>query len=394
MRKKGFIPSTKNPWHAYYLLSGESDFYPDEFPLEKAYEAIDWAYEQGFPSKNIFLAWFGDEIRRQSRPLFSLPVTIKRNGKDAVLNVPIYSPRDFGDLHAYVLMEFRRFYNLRLDCPASRMHIIGAPQVFFSLRYEGKLVDITIDPFEVEHKNSRVAVMAFGRGVKDKNVEVIAARVVTPQNDKEKENVTKQEAPKSETVGNADISDTSASPEPEPTQELPATLEKIDDIPNESTTQSTPQKPKSRTVYTSLGVLFGFSGTHSFYARRPIIGAIQLALSVLSCGLLAGLSWFWALSEVALAKKDGSGTPFTPQPKVIKVIAIILGTPIALAAVFFSVALVMTKSGSPKTNHTTPAQPTSTPTPAAPNSPPYNAPASTSSKMLRIPHHQKRIPTS
>lgn len=64
---------------------------------------------------------------------------------------------------------------------------------------------------------------------------------------------------------------------------------------------------KSRKVFIILGVLLGWLGIHNFYAGYFLKGAFQLALALLTAGLVS-LIWSWI--EVFIIKEDANGVPF------------------------------------------------------------------------------------
>lgn len=74
---------------------------------------------------------------------------------------------------------------------------------------------------------------------------------------------------------------------------------------------------KSKLTVGLLGIFLGGLGIHNFYVGRPTIGAIQLALTILSLGFLAAISGIWGLVEGILYltsneprwSTDGRGVP-------------------------------------------------------------------------------------
>lgn len=71
-----------------------------------------------------------------------------------------------------------------------------------------------------------------------------------------------------------------------------------------------PAGPKSRLAYIALAVIVGALGLHNFYAGRTVFGVLQLALTVVTGGALAFVSWIWAVVEACTVKVDGEGVPF------------------------------------------------------------------------------------
>lgn len=68
--------------------------------------------------------------------------------------------------------------------------------------------------------------------------------------------------------------------------------------------------PRSRVTFVLLGVFLGIFGMHNFYAGYNKKGAIQLALTVLSCFYGAVISWIWAIVEICVINKDAEGEQF------------------------------------------------------------------------------------
>jgi len=68
---------------------------------------------------------------------------------------------------------------------------------------------------------------------------------------------------------------------------------------------------KSRTSYIVLGIFLGALGIHNFYAGYTRRGVGQLCLSVLTLGYLAIASWIWAIVEICIVEKDGTGLRFS-----------------------------------------------------------------------------------
>lgn len=68
---------------------------------------------------------------------------------------------------------------------------------------------------------------------------------------------------------------------------------------------------KSRTTYIVLGVFLGAFGAHNFYAGYSDRALGQLCLSVLTLGVLALVSWIWAIVEICVVDKDNAGIQFS-----------------------------------------------------------------------------------
>ncbi len=68
---------------------------------------------------------------------------------------------------------------------------------------------------------------------------------------------------------------------------------------------------KSRTTYIVLGIFLGALGVHNFYAGYTGRGVGQLCLTVLTLGYLGIVSWIWAIIEICIVEKDGTGLNFS-----------------------------------------------------------------------------------
>lgn len=71
-----------------------------------------------------------------------------------------------------------------------------------------------------------------------------------------------------------------------------------------------PVKLKSRTTFILLGALLGAFGAHSFYAGYKKKAVIQLAITALSLGFAAPMSWVWAVIDICTITQDESGVQF------------------------------------------------------------------------------------
>lgn len=68
---------------------------------------------------------------------------------------------------------------------------------------------------------------------------------------------------------------------------------------------------KSRTTYIVLGIFLGWLGIHNFYAGYTGRAVGQLCLTVLTLGYLGIVSWIWAIIEICIVEKDGTGLNFS-----------------------------------------------------------------------------------
>ena len=68
-----------------------------------------------------------------------------------------------------------------------------------------------------------------------------------------------------------------------------------------------PAASTSRVAYILLAVFLGALGVHNFYAKRHALGAVQLLITLLSCGWLSVISWVWSLIEAVVVTTDGNG---------------------------------------------------------------------------------------
>ena len=72
--------------------------------------------------------------------------------------------------------------------------------------------------------------------------------------------------------------------------------------------------PKSKIAAGLLGIFLGSFGVHNFYLGYTGKAVTQLLMSVLSCGILAGISSLWGLIEGVMIltgsiNVDASGNP-------------------------------------------------------------------------------------
>jgi hypothetical protein len=78
----------------------------------------------------------------------------------------------------------------------------------------------------------------------------------------------------------------------------------------EVTPQPGVRQPKSRTTYILLGALLGAFGAHSFYAGYNKKGFCQLALTLLTLGFAAPMTWMWAVIDICTINQDHLGVQF------------------------------------------------------------------------------------
>ena len=65
---------------------------------------------------------------------------------------------------------------------------------------------------------------------------------------------------------------------------------------------------KSKLAAGLLGIFLGSLGVHNFYLGNTGKGVAQLLMSLLSLGILAGISWIWGLIEGILILTAQSGS--------------------------------------------------------------------------------------
>jgi TM2 domain-containing membrane protein YozV len=68
---------------------------------------------------------------------------------------------------------------------------------------------------------------------------------------------------------------------------------------------------KSRSTYIVLGIFLGALGGHNFYGGYIGRAVGQLCLTVLTLGYLGIISWIWAIIEICIVEKDGTGLAFS-----------------------------------------------------------------------------------
>jgi TM2 domain-containing membrane protein YozV len=69
-------------------------------------------------------------------------------------------------------------------------------------------------------------------------------------------------------------------------------------------------EPKSRTGFILLGALLGPLGAHNFYAGYKGKAWTQLAITVLSMGFAAPMTWIWAVIDICTVNQDHYGVNF------------------------------------------------------------------------------------
>ena len=69
-------------------------------------------------------------------------------------------------------------------------------------------------------------------------------------------------------------------------------------------------KGKNKWVFILLGVFLGELGVHNFYTGYIVRGVVKVLITVLSFGMLFGISWIWAIVEVCTVRIDAAGYPF------------------------------------------------------------------------------------
>ncbi len=263
MFSQGLLPEGLNLWRVYYLLALDSDkYYPDEFMLDDAQDAVDWAHNRGVQHDTL-LEWYAEYVRRKSPVLFQLPAVIEYQGQEETLDIPIMGTRDFGSFRDVLLGSFRLAHpDTPADLPYSEISVKSLPSINLTLQYGRKKKDITLHPFDAEREHTRVAALAFGEGVKDNDTTLIKWHIIPP-------------APP-----------LSAAPFPEPLPIPAATADPASadgNIPQ--ITPAVPPSdasPKSPVAAAILCLFLGWLGIHRFYLGKIITGILYL----LSFGLM------------------------------------------------------------------------------------------------------------
>ena len=93
---------------------------------------------------------------------------------------------------------------------------------------------------------------------------------------------------------------------------VPSIFSTYDDTPVPAVPEQTqPREPKNRMGFMILGVLLGPFGAHNWYAGYYKKAIAQLAITVLTVGFGAPMSWIWAIIDICTVDRDKYGTPFT-----------------------------------------------------------------------------------
>ena len=70
-------------------------------------------------------------------------------------------------------------------------------------------------------------------------------------------------------------------------------------------------EPLSRTTFILLGTLLGPLGGHNFYAGYRKKAIAQLAITLVSVGFAAPMTWIWAIIDIWTVERDNNGVNFT-----------------------------------------------------------------------------------
>jgi TM2 domain-containing membrane protein YozV len=70
-------------------------------------------------------------------------------------------------------------------------------------------------------------------------------------------------------------------------------------------------EPKSRTGFILLGALLGPFGAHNFYAGYSKKAIAQLAITLVTVGFAAPMTWIWAIIDICTIDRDHYGVNFT-----------------------------------------------------------------------------------
>jgi TM2 domain-containing membrane protein YozV len=70
-------------------------------------------------------------------------------------------------------------------------------------------------------------------------------------------------------------------------------------------------EPKTRTAFILLGALLGPFGAHNFYAGYKKKAFTQLAITLVTVGFAAPMTWIWAVIDICTIDRDNYGVNFT-----------------------------------------------------------------------------------
>jgi len=70
-------------------------------------------------------------------------------------------------------------------------------------------------------------------------------------------------------------------------------------------------EPRSRTGFILLGALLGPLGAHNFYAGYKKKAFAQLAITLVTIGFAAPMTWIWAIIDICTIDRDNYGVNFT-----------------------------------------------------------------------------------
>lgn len=304
MFAQGLLPEGLNLWRVYYLLALDSDkYYPDEFRLDDAQEAVDWAQNQGV-SHECLLEWYSEYVRRQSPVLFQLPVKLEYQEQEEELQVPIMGTRDFGSFRDVLLGSFRLAHPATpADLPYTEISVKSLPSINLTLQYGRRKKDITISPFDAEQEHTRVAALAFGEGVKDNEITLHKWQIIPQQ---------------------------PTAPEPPPIPAATATTAATATIT--PTALPTPQSPKSPVAAAILCLFLGWLGIHRLYLGKIITGLLYLVtLGLFGLGVIID-----SIIMIAAWTKDSKRRKLdiTNAAKIISIISLLLYGLLVSASLF------------------------------------------------------------
>jgi Prokaryotic RING finger family 1/TM2 domain len=94
---------------------------------------------------------------------------------------------------------------------------------------------------------------------------------------------------------------------------VPSIFSSYDDSPASDTAleqTTSPGEPKNRMGFMILGALLGPFGAHNWYAGYYKKAGAQLAITVLTLGFGAPMSWIWAIIDICTVDRDNNGVQF------------------------------------------------------------------------------------